>query len=146
LIHRIGAAARLSWHASIVSVGDVETRPRRRVSRAVRFALILAAILLLLFGVPWWTLVARATTGRRRSSSPARSSSPPALVLFPLLMVGGHGRRHRDGAARVADTTLGVVWVLFVWSRARQVLTLALLGGRRRGAGSLPHRRRRWSR
>jgi predicted MPP superfamily phosphohydrolase len=49
-----------------------------------------------------------------------------ALLLFPFLMFSGHGRRHRDGPARIADTTLGVVWVLFVWSLAGQVLTAVL--------------------
>ena len=53
-----------------------------------------------------------------------------ALVAFPLLMVAGHGRRHLDGAAVVADTTLGVIWQLFVWSLLANVLRLGLwIGG-----------------
>jgi predicted MPP superfamily phosphohydrolase len=41
-------------------------------------------------------------------------------------MVYGHGRRHRDGAARVGDTTLGVVWVFFAWSILGLVVRLVL--------------------
>jgi predicted MPP superfamily phosphohydrolase len=53
-----------------------------------------------------------------------------ALVAFPVLMFLGHSRRHVDWAARISDTELGVVWVLFVWSILGNVLrgVLALAG------------------
>ncbi|GAA2610193.1 metallophosphoesterase [Paractinoplanes durhamensis] len=110
-----------------MSVGEtVETEPRRSRSRAARFALIVVAVLLLLFGVPWWTLI---MSGNHWPT--------PVVVLgtivfagvaagFPALMFSGHGRHHRDGPAKIADTTLGVVWVLFVWSIIGQILTLVL--------------------
>jgi hypothetical protein len=41
-------------------------------------------------------------------------------------MAAGHGR-HLDRAALVADTTLGVVWVLFTWSVLGGLAHLALL-------------------
>jgi predicted MPP superfamily phosphohydrolase len=50
-----------------------------------------------------------------------------ALLAFPALMFTGHGRHHNDTAARIADTMLGVVWVLFVWSILGEVVT-AILG------------------
>nr|WSS72437.1 metallophosphoesterase [Streptomyces sp. NBC_01175] len=38
------------------------------------------------------------------------------LVVMPLAMVRGHGRRQQDRAAVVGDTLLGASWVLFTWS------------------------------
>jgi predicted MPP superfamily phosphohydrolase len=102
------------------------TRPRRRRSRAVRFVLIVAAILLLLFGVPWWTLLASGNDWPTPVLITGTIVAAGALLLFPFLMVGGHGGKHRDGPAKIADTTLGVVWVLFVWSLVGQVLTAVL--------------------
>jgi len=110
-----------------VSVGEeVETRPRRRRSRVVRFALIVAAILLLLFGVPWWTLVASGNDWPTPVLVTGTIVTAAAVLLFPILMFTGHGGRHRDLPAKIADTTLGVVWVLFVWSIIGQVLTAIL--------------------
>ena len=47
-----------------------------------------------------------------------------------MLMLMGRGGRRPDWAAIAADTLLGAVWVLFVWSVLAQllVLTLFLLG------------------
>jgi predicted MPP superfamily phosphohydrolase len=100
-----------------------------KLLRRSLFAVVFVVILLLLFGLPWWTLIA--------------SDSWPgavvvvgtvvfglALVLFPVMMASGHVRGHSDAAARIGDTTLGVVWVLFSWSVLGQVarLVLALAG------------------
>jgi predicted MPP superfamily phosphohydrolase len=49
-----------------------------------------------------------------------------ALLSFPVLMMFGHGRRHLDWAAKISDTMLGAVWVLFVWTLLGQVLRLVL--------------------
>jgi predicted MPP superfamily phosphohydrolase len=112
-----------------VSVAEpVETAPRRRAPRVIRFALIITAILLLLFGVPWWTLI---VSGNHWPAAVAVTGTVVfalALVAFPVLMFSGHGRRHWDWAARIADTMLGVVWVLFVWSVLGQVLAAVLWG------------------
>ncbi|WP_246607503.1 metallophosphoesterase [Paractinoplanes toevensis] len=110
-----------------MSVGEeVETEPRRRGGRVVRFAFIVGAVLLLLFGVPWWTLIA----GGNHWPTPVFVTGTIVVVLavaaFPALMFSGHGRHHRDGPAKIADTVLGVVWVLFVWSIIGQVLALVL--------------------
>jgi predicted MPP superfamily phosphohydrolase len=110
-----------------VSVGEeVQTRPRRRRSRAVRFALIVAAVLVLLFGVPWWTLIASGNDWPTPVRVIGTIVFAGSALLFPVLMFSGHGGRHRDGAAKIADSTLGVVWVLFVWSIISQVLTAVL--------------------
>jgi hypothetical protein len=45
-------------------------------------------------------------------------------------MVAGHGRRHLDWAARISDTILGVVWILFAWAILGNVLGVGLaIGG-----------------
>ncbi|OLF17172.1 metallophosphoesterase [Actinophytocola xanthii] len=68
----------------------------------------------LLFGVPWAALVL--VPGW---STPVVAASSAVFlagaVSLPWLMVLGHGRGS-DAAARVGDTLLGVVWVLFAWS------------------------------
>ncbi|MFJ4890024.1 metallophosphoesterase [Streptomyces sp. NPDC088788] len=38
------------------------------------------------------------------------------LVVMPLAMARGHGRRQQDWAAIVGDTLLGGSWILFTWS------------------------------
>ena len=94
---------------------SVEAPPASARSRRGLFPLVLVVVLALLFGVPWWSLVL----------SPGWSAPvvavgtvvfAVALVVFPVLMARGHGRWHSDAAARVGDTTLGVVWLLFTWS------------------------------
>ncbi|MGX6605266.1 metallophosphoesterase [Micromonosporaceae bacterium Da 78-11] len=111
-----------------MSVGEaVETEPRRRPSRALRFALIVTAVVLLLFGVPWWTLVWSGNDWPTGVFVAATVVVAVAAAGFPVLMFNGHGSHHRDGPARIADTLLGVVWVLFVWSVLGQVLELVLL-------------------
>jgi uncharacterized protein len=110
-----------------VSVGEsVETEPRRSAPRAIRFALTLIAVLLALFGVPWWTLLVAGNHWPAPVLVTGTAVVAVALSAFPVLMFDGHGRRHRDGSARIADTMLGVVWVLFVWSVAGQLLAGAL--------------------
>jgi uncharacterized protein len=110
-----------------VSVGEeVETEPRRRGGRVVRFALIVGAVLLLLFGVPWWTLIAGGNHWPEPVFVTGTIVVALAVAAFPVLMFSGHGSHHRDGPAKIADTTLGVVWVLFVWSIIGQALALIL--------------------
>jgi predicted MPP superfamily phosphohydrolase len=110
-----------------VSVGEaVETEPPRRASRALRFGLTITLVLALLFGVPWWTLVWAGNAWPSGVFRAATLAFAAALAAFPVLMVTGHGRRHRDWAARIADTLLGVVWVLFVWSILGNLLRVIL--------------------
>ncbi|MBU2669269.1 metallophosphoesterase [Actinoplanes bogorensis] len=111
-----------------MSVGEtVETEPRRRrPGRAIRFGLIVTAVLLLLFGVPWWTFIGSGNDWPAAVQVTGTVVFAVALVAFPFLMFSGHGRHHRDGPAVIADTMLGVIWQLFVWSIAGQLLRLVL--------------------
>lgn len=95
--------------------------PRRRWL----FAVVLIAALLLLHGIPWLVLVwqpdwpvAVTVVGTVLLAG--------ATIAFPLAMVAGHGRRHRDGLAIAGDTWLGIVWQLFVWSLIGMVLGVVL--------------------
>ncbi|GAA0733411.1 metallophosphoesterase [Dactylosporangium roseum] len=103
--------------------------PRRSsLIRPLAFGLALTTVLALLFGVPWWSLV---LSGNRWPAPVAAIGTVlfvAAAVSFPVLMVLGHGRR-LDWAARIADTLLGAVWILFVWALAGDLLRLAMLAG-----------------
>ncbi|MEV6305264.1 metallophosphoesterase [Actinoplanes sp. NPDC051861] len=108
-----------------MSVGEaVEAKPRRRGSRAI-FGGVIAAVVLLLFGVPWATLIWSGNAW----PTPVFIAGTAVFVLaaagFPVLMLRGH-TGHSDRASVIADTTLGVVWVLFTWSVLGQALGLAL--------------------
>ena len=105
---------------------SVEAKPQRRPGRALRFGLIIGAVLLLLFGVPWWTFVWSGNRWPTIVFAAGTAAFVAAAAAFPVLMFNGHGGNHRDGAARIADTMLGVVWVLFVWSILGTVLRVAL--------------------
>jgi predicted MPP superfamily phosphohydrolase len=92
------------------------------------FTIIVTVAPLLLFGVPWWVLVLSSDW-----PTPVTIVGSVVAVLgyvtLILTMRFGHGKRGLDAAARVGDTTLGVVWVLFTWSVigavVRPVLALA---------------------
>jgi hypothetical protein len=83
-------------------------RPRGRGG----FLPVVVLVVLLLFGMPWWVLV---TPWPGPVAVAGTVVFAVAAVAFPFLMFLGHGRG-RDWAARVGDTMLGVVWVLFAWS------------------------------
>jgi hypothetical protein len=97
----------------------------RRSVRAVLFGLTLTGVLALLFGVPWWTLVA-APQWPTAVTAGGTAVMVIAALCLPVFMVVGHGQ-HRDWAARIGDTMLGVVWVLFAWSVLAVALRLALI-------------------
>ncbi|MDI1464705.1 metallophosphoesterase [Catellatospora sp. KI3] len=103
----------------------VTVRPARRVGRPLVFFSVLVVVLGLLFGVPWWTLLHSAAHWPALVGAAGSVLFGAALLSFPALMFYGHGRRV-DWAARIADTMLGVVWVLFVWSVFGNVLRLGL--------------------
>jgi predicted MPP superfamily phosphohydrolase len=111
-----------------VAVGEatVEAPPRGRAARALRFALTIVAALGLLFVVPWWTLLAAGNHWPGPVAAAGTALSAVALLSFPVLMFLGHGRRHLDWAARIADVELGVVWVLLVWAVLGNLLRVVL--------------------
>jgi len=104
--------------------------PARRSLRALRFSATLTGIGLLLFGVPWWTLFVSGTRWPAAVVAAGTVLSLGTLLIFPALMVAGHGRRHLDWAARTGDTILGVAWILFAWAILGNVLGAGLaIGG-----------------
>ncbi|MEU8921191.1 metallophosphoesterase [Kitasatospora sp. NPDC048545] len=100
---------------------------RRRRSGLRRLAVLVLVLLLLCFP-PWWTLFA----GGAGWPFPVFLAGTVVLagwmVSFPFLMIAGHGPRRSDRAARIADTSLGVIWVLFTWSVLGGVADLVLAG------------------
>ena len=99
--------------------------PARR-GRPTPFLLVALLLVLVLHGIPWWRLMiapdwpAPVTLG-------GTLLAVAAVVLFPLAMIAGHGRRHLDLLAAAGDTWLGVVWQLFCWTVIGQALGLVLL-------------------
>jgi predicted MPP superfamily phosphohydrolase len=87
---------------------------------------VVLGVLVSLFLLPWWTLLSSGTDWPFAVVLVGSVLFAGALLAFPVLMVRGHGHRRRDRAARVADTTLGVVWVLFAWSALSLLLRLVL--------------------
>jgi predicted MPP superfamily phosphohydrolase len=99
----------------------VQARPARRLLRPLIITVVLLSIVGLLVGVPWWMLVSPWPAPVRVVGSIAFAAT---LVALPLFMILGHGRG-RDWAARIGDTLLGVVWVLFTWSVLGNLLRIA---------------------
>jgi predicted MPP superfamily phosphohydrolase len=89
------------------------------------FPYVIGFVLLLLFSVPWWTVV-----GSAYWPTPVVVVGTvvfaAAMLGLPVFMRQGHGRPHRDWAARIGDTTLGVIWVFFAWSVLGWVVRLVL--------------------
>src|SRR6266702_529821 len=112
-------------HSSTLSQQQFATPGKAQMRRSSVFPYVIGLVLLLLFSVPWWTVVASASW-----PTPVVVVGTvvfaAGMVAFPVFMMQGHGRRHRDWAARVGDTTLGVIWVLFTWSILGQVVRLVL--------------------
>ncbi|REF98391.1 hypothetical protein DFJ67_4409 [Asanoa ferruginea] len=92
--------------------------------------LTIVTMLVLLFGVPWWLLVFSGQDWPTWVEATASGVFLAVLLSFPRLMMQGHGSRHQDWAARISDTTLGVIWVLFTCSILGNLVRLGLfLGG-----------------
>jgi predicted MPP superfamily phosphohydrolase len=102
-------------------------RARGRSLRRSLGGLVVLAVLVSLFFLPWWTLFSSNTGWPFPVDLVGAVLFAAALLAFPVLMVMGHGHRRLDLAARVADTTLGVVWVLFTWAALGGLLRLALI-------------------
>lgn len=109
------------------SPGTSRATPRGRSAlRPWLFGGTITGVLLLLFGLPWWTLVISDARWPTAVVVAGTTGFAAMAVAFPVLMYLGHRRGGRDWAARVGDTLLGVVWVLFVWTLLGNVLRLAL--------------------
>jgi hypothetical protein len=103
--------------------------PPARSLRRLRLPATIVTVLGLLFGVPWWTLALAGNQWPPAATAAVTILFATGLFGLPPLMVVGHGRSHRDGAARAGDTLLGVIWVMFTCAvlanLARPVLALA---------------------
>ncbi len=98
--------------------------PRRR--RPGPFLLVVLTVLLLLHGLPWWRLVI-APQWPAPATIAGTVVAVVAMIGFPLAMVSGHGRRASDRWARIGDSWLGIVWVLFSWTVIGELADLVLL-------------------
>jgi uncharacterized protein len=98
---------------------------RRRRRRSTRRVAFVGAILALLFGVPFVTLVVSGQRWPTAAVIVVTIVFAGVLSAFPWLMFRGHGRG-ADRLAVAGDTILGVVWVLFAWSVAGNILRLIL--------------------
>jgi predicted MPP superfamily phosphohydrolase len=112
-------------------------RPRGSLRRRLGGTVVLL-VLTMLFLLPWWTLFASGADWPFPVFLAGTAVFACGLVSFPFLMAAGHGHRRNDRAARVADSTLGIVWVLFTWSLLGGLAHLVLIG---LDAGG-PHRAR----
>lgn len=103
-----------------------------RVRRALRpwlFGGAVLAVLTLLFALPWWALVFSTTDWPTPVVVIGTIAFATAFLAFPTMMYLGHRSGGFDWAARIGDTLLGVIWVLFVWTLLGDILRLALIIG-----------------
>jgi predicted MPP superfamily phosphohydrolase len=98
---------------------------------------VVLLVLTWLYLVPWWTLLGSGADWPAPVFAAGTAVTACSLATFPFLMAAGHGRRRNDRAARIADVTLGVVWVAYTWSLAGALVHLVLMllgtGGAHRG-------------
>ncbi|MFG1805140.1 metallophosphoesterase [Streptomyces sp. NPDC049040] len=112
--------------AAPVTPAGGDAHPRQSLRRRLGGTVILL-VLATLFLLPWWTLFGSGTDWPLPVFLAGTAVFAASLVSFPFLMAAGHGRRRDDRAARVADSTLGMVWVLFTWSALGGLAHLVLI-------------------
>ncbi|MDX6351717.1 MAG: uncharacterized protein QOF84_6507 [Streptomyces sp.] len=98
-----------------------------RVLRRWLGGFVVLAVLVFLFYLPWWVLLSSGTDWPFPIVLGGTVLFAVVFLAFPVMMVLGHGRRRQDWAARIGDTVLGVIWVLFAWSVLGGVLRVALI-------------------
>ncbi|MGQ4481636.1 metallophosphoesterase [Streptomyces sp. SAS_276] len=112
---------------------DSEARASRQspLHRLMRYLPLIAPVLL--WAVPCWVLLYGGQHWPLPVTLVGTALFVLGLVVMPLAMGRGHGKRQQDGAAILGDTLLGSSWVLFTWSVLlgivlRLALTLAGVG------------------
>ncbi|MCX4817557.1 metallophosphoesterase [Streptomyces sp. NBC_01239] len=107
---------------------DSEARASRQspLHRLMRYLPLIAPVLL--WAVPCWVLLYGGQDWPLPVTLVGTALFVFGLVVMPLAMGRGHGKRQQDGAAILGDTLLGSSWVLFTWSVLLGiVLRLALI-------------------
>ncbi|MFE2354382.1 metallophosphoesterase [Streptomyces parvulus] len=82
--------------------------------RVMRYVPLIAPVLL--WAVPCWVLLYAGQHWPLPVTLAGSALFALGLVVMPLAMARGHGRRQQDAAAILGDTLLGTGWVLFTWS------------------------------
>ncbi|MFF5042532.1 metallophosphoesterase [Streptomyces nigra] len=110
--------------------GETRTpRPRRLLYRVMRYLPAIAPVLL--WAVPCWVLLHTGQQWPLPVTLTGTALFVLGLVVMPVTMARGHGRRQQDRAAVLGDSLLGGSWVLFTWSVLLGVplrIALALAG------------------
>ncbi|MFG3136378.1 metallophosphoesterase [Streptomyces sp. NPDC048211] len=96
-----------------------------RMRRLMRYIPLIAPVLL--WAVPCWVLLHAGQHWPLPVAVGGTALSVLGLVVMPLAMMRGHGRRQQDWAAIIGDSLLGAAWVLFTWSVLLGVLLRAAL-------------------
>ncbi len=91
----------------------------------MRYIPLIAPVLL--WAVPCWVLLHAGQHWPLPVAVGGTALSVLGLVVMPLAMMRGHGRRQQDWAAIIGDSLLGAAWVLFTWSVLLGVLLRAAL-------------------
>ncbi|MFJ5875193.1 metallophosphoesterase [Streptomyces sp. NPDC093088] len=107
------------------AAGEARGASPGRLRRLMRYVPLIAPVLL--WAVPCWVLLHTGQHWPFPVAPVGTALFALGLVVMPLAMTRGHGRRQRDRAAIVGDTLLGGVWVLFTWSVLLGVLLRAAL-------------------
>lgn len=111
--------------------GAAQADEQNRLRRLMRYLPLIAPVLL--WAVPCGVLLYAGQHWPLPVALGGTAVSVLGLVVMPLAMMRGHGRRQQDRAAIVGDTLLGSAWVLFTWSvllgvLLRLALTVAGVG------------------
>jgi predicted MPP superfamily phosphohydrolase len=94
--------------------GAAQTARQSPLRRLMRLLPLLAPVLL--WAVPCWVLLHAGQHWPLPVTLGGTALCLLGLVVMPLAMGRGHGRRQQDRAAIVGDVLLGASWVLFTWS------------------------------
>lgn len=96
-----------------------------RIGRRLAMTTVVGLIVVLLFGVPLWTLFFAGSDWPLAVRVIGSVAIVGAAVTLPFAMVAGHARAS-DRFARIGDTLLGAVWIVFVWSAIGAVLNVLM--------------------
>jgi uncharacterized protein len=99
--------------------------PRRR-SWPWRRLVMVFSIIGLLFVLPWWCLAFGFAHWPVAVPIVLGVIFGAAMVMFPIMMMRGHGHRQLDWAARIGDSLIGVAWIFFTWAILGQLLRIPL--------------------